>query len=92
MVTREQIELAFGEDKEVFQIKDIDHDVRAITLLRERIPYEVCKSIINAAEHDKIYLCTLEEAMPYLSEDDLSVLADCNVWIDDDLDCLALFV
>lgn len=28
MVTREQIELALDESVEVFQIKDIDHDVR----------------------------------------------------------------
>jgi hypothetical protein len=91
MITREQIELAFGDDRNAFQTKDIDHDLRAITLLRERIPYEACKNIIVAAEHDVIYLCDLETAMPYLNEDDLNVLADCNVWVEEEY-CFALFV
>lgn len=92
MITREQIEVAFGDDRKAFQTQNIDHDLKAISLLRERIPYDVCKSIIGSVEHDVIYLCDLEEAMPYLSEEDLDILADCNVWVEDDCDCFALFV
>lgn len=92
MITREQLEEAFGDGRKAFVTKDIDHDLRAITLLRERIPYEVCKSIIGGAEHDVIYLCDVDDSLPYLNDEDLSILADCNVWIDDDCDSLALFV
>lgn len=30
--------------------------------------------------------------LPYLMETDLIVLADCNCWIDNDVDSIALFV
>lgn len=92
MITREQIEIAFGNDRNAFKTKNVDHDVVAITLLRERIPYEVCKGIIGGAAHDVVYLCDLEDAIPYLSNEDLDILADCNVWVDDDCDCFAIFV
>ena len=85
MVTIEQIEAALNsETKEAFKTRDIDHDVKAITLLRERIPYEECKSIISGAEHDVLYLCDIDKAIPYLTEDDLIILGDCNCWIDED--------
>lgn len=93
MVTREQLEAALNDEtKNSFVTKGIDHDVTAINLLRERIPYEVCKSIVGGAEHDQIYLPDVEKALPYLTEDDLIVLADCNVFIDEDVDSLSLFV
>lgn len=92
MITREQIEEAFGDNRESFKTKNIDHDFVAISLLRDRIPYDKCKNIIVAAEHDSLYLCQVDKALPYLDEDDLGVLADCNVVINDDNDCLFLFV
>jgi hypothetical protein len=92
MITIEQIEEALGDDKNPFQIKDIDHDIVAISLLRERIPYHECENIISGAEHDILYLCDLELALPYLSEDDLVVLTDCNVGIDRDNECFYLFL
>lgn len=92
MITREQIETALSDDKESFVTKNVDHDVIAINLLRERIPYDKCKSIISGAGHDVLYLCDVDEAVPFLTEDDLKVLADCNCWIDEDNDCIALFV
>jgi len=93
MITREQIEEALDDEtKESFITKGIDHDVTAINLLRVRIPYDDCKSIIGGAEHDTLYLCDVETALPFLIEDDLKVLADCNVWIDEEVDCFALFV
>lgn len=61
MITREQIEIAFGNNKKCYQTINVDHDVIAITLLREKIPYEKCKSIISGAEHDVIYLCDIEK-------------------------------
>jgi len=92
MITIEQLEEAFGNDRNAFKTKNVDHDVVAISLLRERIPYEVCKSIIGGAEHDVLWLCDVSNALPYLSESDLEILADCNVWHDSDNECLALFV
>ena len=91
MITREQIESAFS-NKNPFKTKNIDHDFVAIKLLRDRIPYDVCKSIIGGAGHEVLYLCDVEDALPYLSEEDLEVLADCNVWVDDDYDSFGLFV
>lgn len=93
MITREQLEIALDDEtKKSFITKNIDHDVKVITLLRERIPYDVCRGIIGGAGHDVLYLCDVEKALPYLTEDDLIVLADCNCWIDDEVDSLALFV
>ena len=92
MITIEQVELALGDDREAFQTKNIDHNLRALTLLREKIPYEVCKDILVGAEHDVVYLCDVEKSLPYLTEDDLNVLADCNVWVYDDGECYAMNV
>ena len=92
MITIEQIQEAFGDNRRPFKIPDVDHDFIAISLLRERIPYEVCKSIIQAAEHDMIYLCDIDKVLEYLSLEDLDILADCNVWYDEDNGCLGLFI
>lgn len=92
MIKIEQIQLAFGDAKTPYKNKGVDHDFVAIQLLRERIPYDRCKSIIQGAEHDVLYLCDVDEVLEYLSEEDLEVLADCNVWLDEDSDSLALFV
>lgn len=93
MVTREQLEIALDDEtKESYITKDNDRKVRVISLLRERIPYESVKSIIGGAEHDVLYLCDVDEVLEWITEEDLIVLADCNVFIDDDVDSLALFV
>lgn len=91
-VTREQIELALNDDAESFKTKGIDYAVVAISLLRERIPYDVCKAIISCAKRETIHLCDVDKAIPYLTEEDLQVLADCNCFIDDYYDCIGLFV
>ena len=83
MITREQIEEALGPNKNAYKTKGIDYTTTAIYLLRERIPYEKCRSIIGGAEHDIIYLCDVDIALPYLSAEDLEVLADCNIWVED---------
>lgn len=92
MITIEDIEKAFGDDRTVFQTKDIDHDITAISLLRSRIPYDVCRSIIQGASHDMVHLCNVEKILPYLSKEDLDVLADCNVCYDSSYESLYLFV
>lgn len=93
MITREQLEAALDDEtKASFVTKDIDHDVVAINLLRERIPYSVCYNIIQGAGYETLYLCDVEKALPYLTEYDLVILADCNCLIDEDNDCIALFV
>ena len=90
MITREKIEEILS-DKSPFKAT-VDHDVTAINLLRLRIPYDSCKSIIGGAEHDVIYLCDVETALPYLDETDALVLADCNVGIEEEFECFYLFV
>lgn len=90
MITREQVKEAFGDNRSAYKTKGIDHNVTAIALLRDRIPYDVCKSIIGGSEHDVLYLCSIDKALPYLSTDDLEVLADCNCWVAED-EYFALF-
>ena len=92
MITREKLEEILGNiSKNPFQEKGIDHKMKALTLLRDKIPYEVYKGIIGAAEHDQIYLCDIDEVLPYINEDDAKVLADCNLFIENDNDCLSMF-
>jgi hypothetical protein len=91
MITREKFEEIL-DSKNPFKEKGIDYTMKGLTLLRDRIPYEVCRDIIGAAEHDKIYLCDIDEVLPYINEDDAKVLADCNFFIDSDCDCLSMFV
>ena len=92
MITREKLEEILDDDsKRPFKEKEVDHKMKALTLLRDRIPYEVCKGIIGGAEHDQIYLCDIDEVLPYINEEDANVLADCNLFIDSDCDCLSMF-
>ncbi len=92
MITRKQLKKILDDDKKrPFQEKNVDHDIKALNLLRERIPYEVCKGIIGGAEHDQIYLCDIDKVLPYINKDDANVLAECNLFIDDDCDCLSMF-
>lgn len=95
MITREQLEDYLGNEatKDIPALqKKRDNDFTAIQLLRERIPYKVCHSIIQGAEHDVVYLVNIDECLKYLSEKDLVTLAECNVFLDEDLDSLGLFV
>lgn len=93
MIKREKLEeMLDGENNTPFKTKDVDHDLVALSLLRERIPYKVCRSIIGGADHDQIYLCDVDDAIPYLNEQDVEVLADCNVFIEEECDSLSLFV
>jgi hypothetical protein len=91
MITREQIETSL-KNKSPFVTKNIDYDVTVINLLRQRIPYDECKSIIAGTGYDILYLCNVDIVINHLTEDDLIVLADCNCWIDKSNECIALFV
>ena len=90
MVTKEQLEKFLDEDNP-FKTKGIDYDVRVISLLREKIPYDRLKNIIGGANHDIIYLTEVDITCEYLNEEDLEVLSDCNCFIYEDC-CVALFV
>jgi hypothetical protein len=49
MITREKLEKILDDDsKHPFQEKEVDHKMKALILLRDKIPYEVCKGIIEA--------------------------------------------
>lgn len=91
MITFEQLEKILDET-ESFRTKDIDHNFVAIKLLREKIPYEKMRDVIQGASHDVIYFCDVSVALEYLSEEDAIILGECNVMIDEDGDCLAMFV
>ena len=90
MVTVDQIEKTLSDDKDCYSNSGMDHVYTAVSLLRERIPYESCKRIIRAAEHDVIYLCDIDVAADYLTESDILVLADCNCGVEND--CIYMFV
>lgn len=93
MITRERLEeILKDESNTPFKTKGVDHHFRAISLLRERIPYDVCREIIAGVDHDIIYLCDIDIVLPFISEEDLNILADCNLFVDDDNDCLSMFV
>jgi len=89
MITQDQF-YEILDNKDAFRIQGIDHDFLAIKTLRERIPYEECSDIIGAAEHDKIFLCSVEVALKCLSVEDVEILAECNVGYE--YDSLFLFV
>jgi hypothetical protein len=92
MITREKLEeIMENASLSAYLEEKIDHKMKALMLLRERIPYEVCRGIIGAAEHDIIYLCDIDEVIPYINEDDAKILAECNLFIDSDCDCLSMF-
>ena len=92
MVTLEQIELTLRNNKNSFQTKNIDYNCTAISFLRLKIPYKNCKSIISGAEHDQLFLCDLDVVYEFLNENDLAILADCNVCYSAEYKCLFLFV
>jgi hypothetical protein len=91
MITNERL-LEIFETQACHTIKGMDYKATAITLLRSRIPYDTCKCILHAAEHDIVYLCDVEDALPYLSEEDAHMLAICNVGIDEEFESFYIFV
>lgn len=92
MITREKLQAIFNNDERVFREQYIDHNVKAITLLRDKIPYDICKGIISGAEHDIVYLCDVDDVLEHLNEEDVVTLFECNIFIDIEIDCLAMFV
>ena len=95
MITREKFDQIFDDENteiEIFREKGIDHIVKAISLLREKIPYDTCKSVIGCVEHDKIYLCDIDDVLEHIDEQDAIFLVECNLFIDAEFDCLAVFV
>jgi len=92
-ITLEQLKKALGDDKDAFKInKDADHTMIALNLLRSKIPYKECKSIVQGASHDQIFLTYVDDVLEYLDERDLVILADCNCGFDLDTDSLYMFV
>lgn len=71
---------------------NLDHTMAVLSLLRDKIPYNVCKSILGAAEHDIIYLSGIAETLPYITEYELKYLIDCNVGYDKEFERFYLFV
>ena len=87
MITREQLEKALDDEtKKSFVTKNIDHKVRAITLLRERIPYEECKNILGGAVLIDLNLCLLSHSwycVPYDGRDGnrkIKAPSACGYW------------
>lgn len=89
MLTREKLEEILNSNKPFQQTKGIDHKFYALEVLRRCIPYEVCNSIIGCTEHDRLYLCDVEQVLPYIDEEEAYILADCNLFIEED--CLTMF-
>jgi len=88
MITREKFTEILDVDGGAFTNGHIDYTMKALTLLRERIPYEVCDEIVQGADRGAVYLCDIKDVLPYISVEDAYILADCNLYIDKKLDCL----
>lgn len=69
---------------------DVDRRFAAIELLRKRVPVKVCGAMPSAAEHDVLYICQIDEAAPYLSEEDVVALGEYGVH--ESYEAFALFV
>jgi hypothetical protein len=87
MEVNELIEILDSGDYPSYTKKQ-DNEVAGINLLRDRIPYEKCKNILVAAEHDIIYLVSIEDAAPYLTKEDAIALVDFNIGYNEDAECL----
>ena len=93
MITKEKLEeIMENTSSSTYLKEEIDHKMKALILLRERIPYDVCSGIIGAAEHDQIYLCDIDNVLPYINEDDAKILAECKLFIERGCGCLSMFV
>lgn len=91
MITIEKLNEVL-EGTTTFQKKGIDYGLTALTLLRDKIPYDVCNKIIASSAHDQIFMCRTEDVLPYIDEIDAEILGWCNVFIDTDWDVLSMFV
>jgi len=80
MITREKLEEILKSRESFQQTKGLDHKYYALEVLRYNIPYEVCDSIIGCAEHDTLYLCDVEQVLPYIDEEEAYILADCTIF------------
>jgi hypothetical protein len=94
-MTIEEVNEIFNDDKNIHNAFSMggpftDYQMKALTLLRNKIPYDVSRRIIQCSHHDVIYLVDVEEALPYLDRKDILILRDCNLHIDDE--CFAMFV
>lgn len=89
MITRKRLEEIL--ENEPFKTDGIDHNVKAISLLRKKVPYDVCPSIMCAVDYEILHLCNVEDVLPYIDEEDAAVLADCNLFIHS-TGCLSMFV
>jgi hypothetical protein len=87
MITEERLEEILDESHDS---KHADRQMAALILLRDRIPYDVCDSIICGADHDKVFLCSVEQVLPHISEEDAYILSASSVFIEDD--SLSMFV
>lgn len=89
MITKEQLEEAI-ENHEYKHTDGIDHDMAVFQLLRQRIPYEKCPSIIIGADHDIIYLVEIDTVCECILPEDIEAVANrCHI---NDDECLAMFV
>lgn len=73
------------------QYKD-DPNATAIGLLRSYCPRDKVRTVVQGADHDVIYLIDLKEAYEHLNEEQAHSLAILGVIIDEDNDCLSMFV
>jgi len=60
--------------------KSRDHEITALHLLRIKIPYSVLPRIIEKVEKDLIVTnVPLDVGVEFLTEEDIAILADCNL-------------
>ena len=90
MITRNQLEKAFNKRLFAAFAQDIDHTFELTKFIREKVPFDVVKSIVTAAQDDILFLVSIDTLLPYLEEKDIEFLVECNAMIHQG--CLAVYV
>lgn len=68
-------------------------DICAFMMLNAAVPPDKSEKMVAAAEHDVIYLdVDLEELAKVATEDLIHDLVRCSVMLDEQFDCLSMFV
>jgi hypothetical protein len=102
MITLEQLEEVFQGwelDKVVSPYRE-DITMTALTLLRQRIPFDECDRIIDyvmsdndySTVGDRIYLCDIYTILLYITIEDAKILKDCNVILDKSISGNSLYI
>jgi hypothetical protein len=91
-MTTKQFIKAFSEACEAFEgLEKTDNITEVILLLRTRIPYKVCNSIVTSSGNGIVYLCNAYAAIPYLIHTDVAQLVCWGIDLDEESDRFVVY-